>query len=158
MRYDANAAKGRVHAGILTAAGQPGTLLLYGTLTAGAQHAELSGHLTAERPVRVWSEKHGEQEIWQAEPGRPNHYLDCLAGCLVVAGLCGIPYPEAMVASARATTTAAAGSDEPEPDRSAEPAPPVKPPPAPVMRPNAPGVPGWIGRQLRRPGGWVANW
>jgi hypothetical protein len=53
-----------------------------------AQHRLIAEHITAEIGTKV-SGPYGELTVWQALPGRDNHWLDCLSGCCTAESIRG---------------------------------------------------------------------
>ena len=92
VAVDVNYWKTFVHAGLATAAGDPGAISLFGSKpTAHELFAEQVAH------SETWVETHGHGRLvheWSLRPSKPdNHWLDCLVGCAVAASMCGIKAP-----------------------------------------------------------------
>lgn len=88
ITYDANFWKSFLVARLNTPMGSPGALTLYGSEVAA--HQLLADHLLAEYRVRT-SGRGREIDEWKLRPERPdNHWLDCLAGNMVAASMCGV--------------------------------------------------------------------
>lgn len=83
--------------------GDPSSLTLFG---ADPQvHHLLGEHLTAEYPTELESKSHGRTvTIWDAIPGRDNHWLDCIVGNLVAASMTGSVLPSIDMAHKPART------------------------------------------------------
>lgn len=94
--YDTNSWKSFLAARLLVDLGDRSALTLWGDRPAA--HRLLADHLVSERPVRtkrILSEGGGrEVDIWNLQPGRDNHYLDCLTGCCVAASVQGVSLSE----------------------------------------------------------------
>ena len=85
--YDTNYWKSFVHARFKTADGDPGCLSLWGR--DASRHGLFADHLTAEYYVRT-SGRNREVDEWKQRPDKPdNHWLDCMAGCVVAASIQG---------------------------------------------------------------------
>ena len=88
---DVNYWKTFVHAALATAAGDPGSLTLFGQ---AGEHELFAQHIAASE---TWTETQGHGRTvheWSPLPHRPdNHWLGCLAGCAVAASMLGVARP-----------------------------------------------------------------
>jgi hypothetical protein len=84
--FDAGRRKSFLHRRLATPPGDPGSLTLYHA--APGRHRLIAEHLTAESVVTV-SGPYGESVAWTLQPGRDNHWLDCLSGCCTAESICG---------------------------------------------------------------------
>lgn len=99
VTFDANFWKSHVHKRLATAAGDPGSLSLFG------EHAEnhklFAEHVTAEYAVEVTARGRTIEE-WKLRPGRTeNHWLDCLVGAAVAASMDGITLDQSSPVASR---------------------------------------------------------
>jgi hypothetical protein len=85
--YDTNFWKSFVHSRLATVRGDKGCLDLFGE---SREHRLFSDHLTAEHRVRT--EGLGRiVDVWKLPAAKPdNHWLDCVAGCAMLASVCGV--------------------------------------------------------------------
>lgn len=84
--FDAGRRKSFMHRRLATPAGDPGSLsLFHGPET---RHRCFADHLTAE-VGRNESGQYGELTMWKLLPGRDNHWLDCLSGCVTAESILG---------------------------------------------------------------------
>ena len=90
VTIDANHWKSFAHNRLRTAIGEKGCVSIFGKEPSA--HRVFAQHITAERAEKVTSKSRGETEEWHSISGRDNHYLDCLAGCMVAASVEGIRY------------------------------------------------------------------
>ena len=92
VMVDANYWKGRVHEAFATAAGDPGSVTLWGT--DGTRHELFARHLCKSE---YWVEvigPGGRVREWHALPGNPdNHWLDCMSGSMCAASMLGVSLP-----------------------------------------------------------------
>ena len=85
---DTNWWKSFVHAGFLTAPGDPGAITLFGDDP--ERHSLFASHITAETYVTPTSPKGIPVDEWTLRPSRPdNEWLDCAVGCAVAASMLG---------------------------------------------------------------------
>jgi hypothetical protein len=88
---DVNYWKTTVHNALFTAAGEPGSLTIFGQ---GRDHELFAQHVAASE---TWTTTQGHGRTvheWTQLPSKPdNHWLDCLAGCAVAASMEGILLP-----------------------------------------------------------------
>ncbi len=82
--YDTNFWKSFVAARLRMQMGDPEAITLH-----QGDHELLLEHLTAEFPVRTEARGRVVDE-WQLQPGRDNHWLDCLVGSAVAASISGV--------------------------------------------------------------------
>jgi hypothetical protein len=82
--YDTNFWKSFVAARLRMQLGDPEALTLH-----KGDHELLLEHLTAEFPVRTEARGRVVDE-WQMQPGRDNHWFDCLVGSAVAASIAGV--------------------------------------------------------------------
>jgi len=105
---DANYWKDRIHDGFGTAAGDPGSITMYGT--EATLHELFARHICkSEYRVEVTG-PYGTVREWSMLPGSPdNHWLDCMVGCACAASFLGVKLPgqEAPVRQARKRYTQA---------------------------------------------------
>ncbi|MDR1922813.1 MAG: phage terminase large subunit family protein [Planctomycetaceae bacterium] len=87
ITIDSNYWKGALHEGFAVGAGERGGLTFFGT--DHETHRMISEHCNAEVPKFVESGENKKYE-WQIIPGRDNHLMDCLVGCMVGASVLGI--------------------------------------------------------------------
>ena len=91
MAVDVNYWKTFVQNGLATAAGDPGSIGLFGT---PGQHDLFAQHIAASE---TWVETVGHGRTlheWTLKPSKPdNHWLDCLVGCAAAASMCGVRIP-----------------------------------------------------------------
>ncbi len=80
IRGDVNWWKTFVRNRLAAATGDQGCLSLFGSK--GYEHKLLADHLTAETAVRTIGLGRPVEE-WTCQPGRDNHWLDCLVGCAI---------------------------------------------------------------------------
>jgi hypothetical protein len=87
---DTNHWKSFVHARLATAAGDPGSLTMFGRPGA-SDHRLFAEHLAGSETC-VLTTGHGRTvQEWSLLPAKPdNHWFDCLVGCAVAASMCGI--------------------------------------------------------------------
>jgi len=52
-------------------------------------HFLFAQHLSSEYSVAT-AGRGRRVDIWELQPGRENHWLDCVVGCMVGASICGI--------------------------------------------------------------------
>lgn len=87
IRFDSGLWKSFVHSRLATAAGDPGSLTLWGKKP--ARHRMLAEHLTSEARERLRG--NGRTiDVWTLIKRRDNHLLDCLVGCAVGASERGV--------------------------------------------------------------------
>jgi hypothetical protein len=86
---DVNYWKRFLHEGLATAAGDPGSISIFGR--DGRKHELLAEHIArSEKWVEVTGPG-GRVWEWSLLPSRPdNHWFDCLVGCAAAASMCGI--------------------------------------------------------------------
>ena len=92
---DVNYWKSRLHEAFLTAAGEPGSLTIFGRPDPRGggprEHELLAEHLAESE---FWTDTFGHGRAvreWRQRPSNPdNHWLDCLAGCMVGASMLGV--------------------------------------------------------------------
>lgn len=85
--YDTNYWKSFIHARFVLAAGDVGSLALWGNKPAA--HRMLADHCTAELATKT-SGRGREVNEWKLKPGGPdNHLFDCLVGSAVAASIAG---------------------------------------------------------------------
>jgi len=70
--------------------GGAGGLRLYGD--GKANHLEFAGHMANEVLREKFAGDTGEYYVWQEPPPGPQHWLDCVVGCAVLAGVEGVRY------------------------------------------------------------------
>jgi hypothetical protein len=91
---DVNYWKRFVHQGLLTVAGDPGSISIFGK--DAKQHELLAEHVARSEK---WEEKPGvggKVWEWTALPSHPdNHWFDCLVGCAAAASILGCRTPGA---------------------------------------------------------------
>ena len=86
--YDANYWKSFVSSRWVTQAGTRGSLQLY--QAAPHVHETFAKHMKSEVPHRVEAKGSGRTvDEWKLKPGQDNHWLDCVVGCHVAAGIEG---------------------------------------------------------------------
>ena len=89
---DVNYWKTFVHSGLATAAGDRGSISLFGR--EGRDHELFAEHVAGSE---TWVEVRGLGRIvheWSPRPTRSdNHWLDCLVGCAAAASMCGVKAP-----------------------------------------------------------------
>ena len=86
VTFDAGRRKSFLHRRLATPPGDPGALTFFHA--SPAHHRLMAEHLTAEVGTKV-AGPYGELTIWQALPGRDNHWLDCLSGCATAESIRG---------------------------------------------------------------------
>jgi hypothetical protein len=88
---DVNYWKTFTHTAFATAAGDAGSLTIFGQ----AREHELFAQHIANSETWTATQGHGRSlHEWTLLPSKPdNHWLDCLAGCAVAASMCGISLP-----------------------------------------------------------------
>lgn len=87
LLYDTNFYKSLAHQLLGVPLGDVGCLTLFGNHP--REHRLLADHLTAEDPTEV-SARGRVVDEWNQKVAKPdNHWLDCLVGCLVLAGMLG---------------------------------------------------------------------
>lgn len=84
--FDTNFWKSFLFSRISMSMGDRGGLTLFGR---PGDHVMLADHLTAERPIRTQAKGRVIDEF-KLSPGRDNHFLDCLAGCMVGVSIEGV--------------------------------------------------------------------
>lgn len=90
VAIDTNYWKSFIHAALLTPAGDPGAMTIYGQ---PADHALFASHITAETFVTTHGHGRDVQE-WTLRPQRPdNHWLDASVYAAVAASMQGIKQP-----------------------------------------------------------------
>lgn len=82
LHQDSDWWKSKVHSGLTTEIGEPGSLVLWQDEPNAQDIWTLSKHLTAERGVEEFDVKRGMVTRWE-RMNRNNHLLDCAYGCLV---------------------------------------------------------------------------
>jgi hypothetical protein len=85
LSYDADHWKGFVNARWRIGVGAPSSVSLF-----RGDHLIFGQHCTAERPQKKTTKNGEEIDVWQLIPGRANHFLDCLSGCMIAASTCGV--------------------------------------------------------------------
>ena len=86
--YDTNYWKSFIHARLAVPMGDKSCLSLWGNKP--LRHRLFSEHLTAEYCIPTEARGRTVNE-WKAKPSKAdNHWFDCLVGCAVAAGMCGI--------------------------------------------------------------------
>ena len=89
---DVNYWKTFVHAGLATAAGDRGSISVFGKKP--KDHELFAEHVAH---AETWVETEGHGRVvheWTLRPSRPdNHWFDCLVGCAVAASMCGVKVP-----------------------------------------------------------------
>ncbi len=86
---DVNYWKGAVHDGLATAAGDPGSITLFGPDP--RRHDLLAEHVARSETWVEVTGPWGAVREWSALPAKPdNHWLDCLVGCAAAASLAGV--------------------------------------------------------------------
>jgi phage terminase large subunit GpA-like protein len=92
VQVDVNYWKTFVHAGLSTAAGDRGSISLFGKKP--KDHELFAEHIAH---AETWVETQGHGRVvheWSPRPSRPdNHWFDCLVGCAVAAAMCGVKAP-----------------------------------------------------------------
>jgi hypothetical protein len=92
VQVDVNYWKMFVHAGLATAAGDRGSISLFGRKP--KDHELFAEHIAR---AETWVETQGHGRVvheWSQRPSRPdNHWFDCLVGCAAAASMCGIKVP-----------------------------------------------------------------
>ncbi len=92
VAVDVNYWKSFVHSGFATAAGDPGSLSIFGRK--GRDHELLAEHVAHSE---TWVETQGHGRVvheWSLRPSKPdNHWFDCLVGCAAAASMCGVRAP-----------------------------------------------------------------
>jgi hypothetical protein len=92
VQVDVNYWKTFVHSGLATAAGDRGSLSLFGRKP--KDHELFAEHVAH---AEVWVETQGHGRVvheWSQRPSRPdNHWFDCLVGCAAAASMCGVKVP-----------------------------------------------------------------
>ncbi len=102
--FDANAWKSFFADRLRVPKGTHGSFNIFGTeLEAKAGlHQSLIEHLTSERRTTLTDETSGRsKDEWEHKPSRPNHLLDCFAGCCVAAAVDGLIWTPNTVATPR---------------------------------------------------------
>jgi hypothetical protein len=94
--FDAGRRKSFMHRRLCTPTGDPGSLTLFHAPP--ARHRLLSEHLTAEAAVEV-SGPYGVLAEWRLQPGRDNHWLDCVSGCCTAESILGGRLRESVAAA-----------------------------------------------------------
>ena len=92
--FDANFWKSQLRDGFIASQGDPQSISIFGSEPAA--HRLIADHFSAETP----EEKEGRGrriEEWKARIGRDNHWLDCMAGCMVGASIAGARLPGSVV-------------------------------------------------------------
>lgn len=84
--YDANYWKTFYRERLLAVQGDIGSLSIWGSST--DTHFLFAQHLSSEYSVAT-SGRGRRVDIWTMHPGRENHWLDCVVGCMVAASICG---------------------------------------------------------------------
>jgi hypothetical protein len=92
VQVDVNYWKTFVHAGLATAAGDRGSISLFGRKP--KDHELFAEHIAH---AETWVETQGHGRVvheWSPRPSRPdNHWFDCLVGCAAAASMCGVKVP-----------------------------------------------------------------
>jgi hypothetical protein len=89
---DVNYWKSFVHAGLQAAAGDAGSLLLFGREP--REHELFAEHVAASEYWVEVTGPWGPVREWSPLPARPdNHWLDCLVGCAAAASMSGVRPP-----------------------------------------------------------------
>ena len=92
VQVDVNYWKTFVHSGLATAAGDRGSISLFGRKP--KDHELFAEHIAH---AETWVETQGHGRVvheWSPRPGRPdNHWFDCLVGCAAAASMCGVKVP-----------------------------------------------------------------
>jgi hypothetical protein len=88
---DVNYWKSFVHERLAVAAGDPGSMTIFGK---APDHELFAEHIAGSE---TWTETKGHGRTvheWTLNPSKPdNHWLDCLAGCAVAASMVGVKLP-----------------------------------------------------------------
>ena len=89
--YDANWWKGFARSRLQTPTADATSYTLWGNNP--AIHGELARHWTAEESQALTVKTTGrEYDQWLCKPNRPNHWWDCVVGCMVIASSCGLRF------------------------------------------------------------------
>lgn len=86
LEYDTNFWKSFFRERLLTAMGDPGSFSLWGSDP--ETHRMLAEHLASETSTPT-AGRGRKVDVWKMTPGRENHLLDCIVGCMVGASLSG---------------------------------------------------------------------
>lgn len=86
LLFDAGRRKSFLHRRLATPAGDSGSLTLFHGPP--SRHRLLSEHLTAESGTNTKG-PYGDVTVWTLQPGRDNHWLDCLSGCCTAESVLG---------------------------------------------------------------------
>ncbi|NLT14736.1 MAG: hypothetical protein GXY05_10395 [Clostridiales bacterium] len=84
--YDVNFWKTFYRERLFTAMGDKGSFSIWGS--SPDMHFLFAQHLSSEFSVAT-SGRGRRVDIWELQPGRENHWLDCVVGCMVGASICG---------------------------------------------------------------------
>jgi phage terminase large subunit GpA-like protein len=92
VQVDVNYWKMFIHAGLATAAGDRGSISVFGKKPRDHElFAEQVAH------AETWVETQGHGRVvheWSLRPARPdNHWFDCIVGCAAAASMCGVKVP-----------------------------------------------------------------
>lgn len=90
VQYDTNYWKSFSHERFRTAAGERGSMTLFGK--SEKIHRVFAEHITSERATKVHSAARGTVEEWRQIPNRENHLLDALAGACVAGSMVGVKF------------------------------------------------------------------
>jgi len=87
FEYDTNYWKSFFRARLFTTAGDPGCLTIFGS--DAETHRLLAEHWTSE--VSTPTQGNGRRvDVWKLVPGRENHWLDAVVGCMAAASTLGV--------------------------------------------------------------------
>lgn len=86
FEYDTNFWKSFFRQRLFTAMGDPGSLTLFGSDE--EKHRLFAEQLSSERAV-ITSGGGRRVDVWKLLPGRENHFLDGVVGCMAAASVCG---------------------------------------------------------------------
>lgn len=84
--YDVNFWKTFYRERLFTVMGDKGSFSIWGS--SPDMHFLFAQHLSSEFSVAT-AGRGRRVDIWQLQPGRENHWLDCVVGCMVGASICG---------------------------------------------------------------------
>lgn len=86
FEYDTNFWKSFLRQRLFTAIGDPGSLTIFGSDEEALRL--FAEHLSSETPTAT-SGGGRRVDVWKLIPGRENHFLDGVVGCLAAASVCG---------------------------------------------------------------------